>query len=200
MRFSAIVFISVLFFSCGNSDSGKPVATHDSVSKKDSAKDVAMKIPIDSLKKIDSAVAEIRREIAKGELRKKAMKGNAGSNEGFIYELFENDTALKYLYCDNGMEFGSSEIECFFQNGLPVFSIRNRIKFMKNSSGEIDPSLRNKTAAESTYFSGGKIIEQNTQAFTNEAGWKKIAFQNQLLKIIDDIQADLIRNGAWVKK
>ena len=198
MKFLSVILFSIFLFSCGNDNSvSNAITKRDSV---DSVKKVLTKISADSLKRIDSIVAAIRKKIADGKLRKKEMAdGMKSLSGGFVYAYFENETSLVYLYSDNGLEFGSSEIECFFYNDEPIFSLRNRIKFGQNGSGTVDPSVRLKTASESTYFSNGKIMQQQTQTFTKETGWKKIPFQDQLQKIIRDIQGDLNRHGVWEK-
>src|ERR1700741_485679 len=112
MKFLPIIFLSLFLFSCGNDTTEKPVLPGDSSAKNDSGKNEVSKIPVETTKRIDSIVAEIKQKIAEGNLRKKVMSGGMKSlSGGFVYELFEHDTSLVYLYSDNGLEFGSSEIE-----------------------------------------------------------------------------------------
>lgn len=200
MKFLLIILFSLFLFSCGNDQPQTPLMRKDSVAGNDSEARKEMTQKFLAREWTDSIVANIKEKISAGKLRKREMAGGAKSlSGGRVYEYFEGDTSLVYLYSDNGLEFGSSEIECYFHHGEPIFSQRNRIKFGKNASGEVDANSRLKTATETTYFSNGKIAEQQTQTFTNEIGWKKIPFQDQLQKIINDIQADLNRQGTWKK-
>ena len=199
MRLLLFSLLSLFLFSCGSENPQKTISVKDSSVKKDSSAKVVLKDNSDSIRIIDFIVAGIRKKISGNELRKKIMKGGMRSNEGMIYELYDGEN-LVYAYSDNEMEFGSEELECFFQNDNPVFCIVNRIKFGKNNSGEIVSDIRLKTASETIYFSNGSILQSKISTFTNENGWKKIPFENKIVDIIADIRAELIRNGAWEKR
>jgi hypothetical protein len=202
MKFLLAIFISLFLFSCSNNNQENSNPLRDSFAKKDSLKQVVSKHNLDSIKKIDSIVAEIKKKMDSGKLLKRKLseaEEDAPFTGAWGYGLFENEQSLVYLSCDYEMDFGSSEVECFFKDNVPVFAIRNRIKFGKDASGQIDSSVRLKTATETTYFSGNNILQQKTATFTNEAGWKKIPFQEALQEIISVNQKDLSISREWVK-